>query len=527
MSTDREVPDVCIIGAGLVGGIIAYELGKRGVKVIVLEAGPRHDPKTKYRYMERYLNGENPWASNNPERDIYTTAGEISYPLNKYRVKAVGGSTLHWGATTLRMHETDFLMKSLYGLAEDWPINYEELEPYYGKAEVALGVAGIEDNPFASYRSTDYPLPPFPFSYANQVIKKGCNKVGIKIHHVAYARNSIPYQDRPSCQAFSTCTPVCPIEAQYNAQVHIRLAEKTGNVKVVSNASVVRINLDSSGRVSSVTYAKSDKSEHEQRARVFVIAAHAVESARLLLLSKSSRFPNGLANNSGIVGKNFMERPYVGGFGKLKKNLFPYRIGFHTAESQQFCVSDRRDEMGAFKLEFEGSGPKPYELALKSGNWGVELKKEILGSFGCYAGIAVMVEQLPDERNSITLDPKVKDYFGNPVPRITYSVTDYEKGTIRNAVKKMEYIFDALDATEVTGLDSDKFEFPGHHMGTCRMGNNPESSVVNHNLRVHDVDNLFIVGSSVFVTGGPVNPSLTIAALAIRAAEYISQGGNN
>jgi choline dehydrogenase-like flavoprotein len=529
MSENRDIPDVCIIGAGLSGGIMAYELASRGVKVVILEAGPRYDPNTRFSSMEKYvLNGKYPWLSDNPERDVYTNAGEIDYPLNTSRLKAVGGSTLHWGGGAIRRHNTDFKMKSLYSLADDWPISYEEIEPYYGKAEIALGVAGIADNPFASYRSTDFPLPPFPFNYGDRVMKKGCDKVGIVMHHASWARNSIPYQNRPACQAFATCgIHICPIVAQYTSEGHIRLAEKTGNAEIIPNANVLRINTDKYRRVISVTYAKPDKTEYEQRARVFVLAAHAVESSRLLLLSKSGQFPDGLANSSGMVGKNFMENIYVWVEAKLKERIFPYRIGFHTAESHQFCAPKKRDEMAAFKIEFENNvGPKPLDIASDTGNWGTALEKEVRESFGWFVAINAELEQLPDEKNSITLDPLVKDYFGNPAPRITYSISNYEKEGAKRAVDIIEKIFDALEVAEIIhgGTEAKKdFSFGWHHMGTCRMGTNPERSVVDPNLRTHDVDNLFIVGSSVFVTGGPVQPSLTIAALAIRAAEYISK----
>jgi choline dehydrogenase-like flavoprotein len=340
----KEIPDVCIIGAGLVGGITAYELAKRWVKVVVLEAGPRYG-REKFAQMEKALKRENPWASNYPERDVYTNAGEIIYSLNANRVKAVGGSTLHWAAHAERWHETDFKMKSFYGMGDDWPINYEELEPYYGKAEIALGVAGIADNPFASHRSTDFPLPSFPFSYGDELIKKACDKLNITVHHAPCARNSVPYQDRPACLTFGTCK-TCPIGAKYTAEAHIRLAEATGNVQVFSNTPVVRINVDAAGKIRSVTFVEIEgKIEHEQKAQVFVLAAHAVESARLLLLSQSGSFPMGLANGSGLVGKNFMEHPEVGVVGRLKQKVFPFRVGFSTAESNQFRQS-RGEEAG-------------------------------------------------------------------------------------------------------------------------------------------------------------------------------------
>lgn len=524
-----EIPDVCIIGAGLAGGLIAYELASKGLKVVVLEAGPRHDLSNRFSDMEDLLrHDKKPWASNNPRRDVYTNAGPVEYPLRSARVKAVGGTTLHWGGLAPRLYETDFRMRSLYGLAVDWPITYDEIEPYYGKAEVALGVAGIADNPFASYRSSDYPLPPFPFSYADQVLKKGWNKTGIAVHSIPWARNSVPYQHRPACQAFSTCGShrICPIVAQYTSEGHIGLAEKTGRVRLIPDANVSRINEDGS-RVTSVIYATPDKTEHEQGARCFVLAAHAIESARLLLLSKSGRFPDGLANSSGQVGKNFMEHLSVWVEGRLKESVYPYRIGFGTAESHQFCVSKKRGETGAFKIGSKNNaGPRPADIVANSGNWGVELEEEIKELFGRNAVIVASLEQLPVESNSITLDPTVKDCFGNPAPRITYSIGNYERRTAKEAVATIEKVLDALDVSEMmhSGRQAaDDFVFNCHHLGTCRMGGDPETSVVDPNLRAHDVTNLFIVGSGAFPTGGSVQPSLTIAALAIRCADYITK----
>jgi glucose dehydrogenase len=532
MPPPKDLADVCIIGGGLAGALMAYEMASREVKVAVLEAGPRHDVKAKFSYMQdRLTKDTNPWASNLPERDVFTNAGAVAYPLGAARVKAVGGSTLHWGGLALRLHETDFKMKSLHGLADDWPVDYQQLEPYYGKAEAALGVSGIADNPFASYRSRKFPLPHFPFNHDDRVFKKACDRLGVFMHHVPWARNSIPYQSAPACQAFSTCGSygICPISAQYTAERHVQLAEKTGNAQIIPNANVLRINVNQSRRVQSVTYATPDKEQHEYRARVFVVAAHAIESARLLLLSQSSQFPHGLANRSGMVGKNFMEHLYVSVGAKLKEKVSPYRIGFHTAESHQFLGGKKRAEIGSIKVEFEIIGPTPRDIARRSGSWGADLAEEMRESFGRHVRISLEVEQLPDEKNSISLDPKVKDCFGNPAPRITYSIGDYEKATAKKAVDIGENIFGALDAAEITqgGRESlAQIGFGYHHMGTCRMGHDPEKSVVNSNLRTHDVDNLFIVGSSVFVTAGAVQPSLTIAALAIRAAEHLRKEFN-
>ena len=523
-----EIPDVCIVGAGLVGGLMAYELARRGLKVVVLEAGPRHSLQERVAYMEDIVSGRIPrpaWRSNLPARDVYSNAGEVEYPVNVLRTKGVGGSTLSWGGEALRFVESDLRMKTLYGIAEDWPITYDEIEPYYGKAEEALGVAGTAGNPFASRRSSGFPLPPFPFSWGDRFFQEACNKIGITVHQAPWARNTVPYRNRPACVMFATCGTfrICPIAAQYTSEGHVELAEATGNAKVIADANVVRLRTDREKRVASAVYMSLDKKEAEQKARLFVLAAQSVETARLLLLSESSQFPHGLANGSGLVGKNFMERPAIAVYGIFKGKLFPYRIGFHTAESHQFCDPKNRHELGGMKLGFVNyTGPTPSGIAAESGNWGEALAEEVRESFGHHAAVVVGIEQLPDPRNTVSLDPQLRDYFGDPAPRMTYSIGAYEKATLDKARRISQRILDAAGAEEAK--DAEVQGFAGHAMGTCRMGNDPDASVVDRDLRAHEVRNLFIVGGSVFVTGSSLQPALTMAALAIRAAEHIARG---
>lgn len=522
----RQSPDVCIIGAGLVGGLMGYELARRGLKVVILEAGPRHKLQERLGYMNDIVRGRvagPAYGSNLPARDVYSNAGEVEYPLNWLRAKGVGGSTLHWGGQIWRFLESDFRLKSVYGIADDWPIGYDELEPYYVKAERALGVAGSVDNPFMSRRSADYPMPAFPFSPADRIFQQGCQKLGILVHTIPWARNSVPYQNRPACAAYATCGTfrICPIAAQYTAETHLDLAERTGNATVVANANVVRLVTDSRKRVRSAIYMNPEKEESEQKARLFVLAAHSVETARLLLLSESSQFPHGLANGSGMVGKNFMERPAVAVSGILEQSVFPHRIGFPTAASLQFCDPKNRHEVGGIKMAFHTMGaPMPYSLARASGNWGQALADEVRQQFGHEVIAEAAIEQLPDPENTVTLDPHLRDYFGDPAPRITYSFGAYEKTTLDVGVKLSREILKAVGAERAENDES--HGFAGHPMGTCRMGDDPEKSVVDRNLRAHEVTNLYVVGSSVFVTGGSLQPSLTIAALAIRAAEHIA-----
>ena len=306
MMADTVDYDVCIIGAGVAGALVAYRLGQAGVQVVILAAGPRHPVNERFLYMQRFLASDNPWKSDNLQRDIYTNGGDVEYPLNQYRVKAVGGSTLHWGGMTPRFHESDFEMRSRYGIAEDWPITYHELESYYYQAETELGVSGEDDNPFGPWRSGPYPLPGFPVSYHENKLRQACKTLGIQFHTAPQARTSVSYRGRPACQTFSTCK-VCPIRAKYSADVHVELAEATGNVTVIPLANVVRLEVDQQRRIKQAVYATPNRVEHQCRARVFILAAHAIESARLLLLSKSTGFPDGLANVSGMVGKYFME----------------------------------------------------------------------------------------------------------------------------------------------------------------------------------------------------------------------------
>jgi choline dehydrogenase-like flavoprotein len=523
----KEIADVCIVGAGLVGGLMAYELARRGLKVVVLEAGPRYDLQERMAYMQDIVSGNVdgfPFTSNLPERDIYSNAGEVEYPVNHLRVKAVGGSTLHWGGQALRFIESDFRLKTLYGIADDWPITYDEIEPFYAKAERALGVAGAADSPFASWRSSDFPLPAFPFSAGDRVFQDACQKLGIVVHSVPWARNSVPYQNRPACASFATCGTyrICPIAAQYTSEGHLDLAVKSGNARIVANANVVRLRVGDGKRVAGAVYMTPDKKENEQKARLFVLAAHTVETARLLLLSESSQFPHGLANGSGMVGRNFMERPSIAVYGTHKQKVFPYRIGFPTAETLQFSNPKNRHERAATKLEFHNFlGPKPYGIAASSGNWGEALAEEVRHSFGHQISVEASVEQLPDLGNTVTLDPELRDYFGDPVPRMTYSFGAYEKTALKEAIKLGREI---LTAAGVEKIETDVARgFAGHPMGTCRMGDNPDTSVVDRNLQAHEVPNLYVVGGSVFTTGSSLQPSLTIATLAIRAAEHIAR----
>jgi choline dehydrogenase-like flavoprotein len=289
---------------------------------------------------------------------------------------------------------------------------------------------------------------------------------------------------------------------------------------VLTEATVVRLEVDGSRQVTAAVYARPDRAEERVTARVFILAAGAVETARLLLLSRSRQFPGGLANQSRLVGRFFMSHPSIDVIGRASKRVDPYRIGFSTAMSRQFAAPRDRATRGAFFLEFLNSaGPKPDELAVASGKWGEALREHVREEFGRWLGIRIYCEQLPDRANAVSLSPRVLDYFGNPAPHIQCSVGSYERKVLEEAKSVARRIFAAMGVTEIRVTP---LTFAAHQIGTHRMGADPNTSVVDPNLRPHDIPNLYLVGSGCFVTASASPPTLTIAALAIRAAEHIA-----
>jgi choline dehydrogenase-like flavoprotein len=518
LTTETEV---VIVGAGAAGGIMALELARHGIDVVVLEAGPRHDFARRGEYVTRYLRHQNPWRSPLPDLDKHTTGGTTPYLLEWRRARGVGGSTLHWEGYAFRLHASDFRLRSLHGVGADWPLSYDDLEPYYGPAEAALGVAGVADDPWASPRSTPFPLPAFPYSYSDGLFARACASLGITLHHLSQARNSRAYGGRPACAACSTCH-VCPTGAKASVDLtHLAQAEASGRARVVTDASVLRLEEDSAGRVTAAVYAHADRVERRLTARVFVGAAGAVENARLLLRSASSRCPGGLANRSGLVGKGFMSHPSLDVTGRMADKVHPYRIGFSTAMCRQFAVEGDRRARAGFFLEFLNSaGPTPERLALASGLTGEALRRHVRDEFGRRLGIRVYCEQLPDPGNAVSLNPRVRDHLGSPVPHITFNVGRYERRGLEEATGICRNILGALGATDV---QVDRLGYASHQLGTHRMGTDPATSVVDADLRAHDLPNLYLVGAGAFVTAGSSPPTLTIAALAIRAAERVAR----
>jgi choline dehydrogenase-like flavoprotein len=512
---------VAIVGSGIAAATMSYVLTQQGYDVTLFEKGPEYPYPHSLQFRERILYRYENEAYTLP-RDLkaVSLSGEYQDDVNAERVMVVGGSATHWNAITLRMRPQDFKTRRLYGYGNDWPLTYDMLEPYYARAEALLGVSGTDaDNPFAPPRSHPYPLPPFGLSYDDRILAEKLRQHGLILHTTPQARTRAPYDGRPACENFGTCY-VCPIGARYSPTHHLLRAQATGLCAVHTNVSVRRILLDKSGRASALVYQPNAATqEQEQAAKVIILAAGAIESARLLLLSRDEGHPAGLGNQGGHVGQHLTFHHLWQGTIAYKERLYPGRVGPMTGQSQQFCDPPSRGTHGGIKIEFASHLEEglPHIQADMTGAEIVEVLEPMLHR----RDLLLHAESIPSPKKFVTL-ADARDRFGDPFAHIHYESADFDYDT---------YNFGhALFGRFVTATDGDIIEFGGpqafssgaHHMGTCRMGQNAQDSVVNAFGQVHGIPNLFAVGASTFVgSSGAVNPTLTLVALALRTADYL------
>lgn len=520
----RPAVDVVIVGCGAGGGVIAKELGEAGLSVVVLEAGKRFTPARDYTtdQPDFELHAPNSFDPDDARRDLYTSGGANGFFYN--RAKGVGGSTLHYLGVSLRLHESDFRVHREEGVGADWPISYGDLEPYYTLVEQELGVSGPhrdDANPFDPPRSRPFPTEAHEFNRAGRTIKRGAEKLGL---HMVREPLAIPTKDwngRPACVEAGTCGFGCRIGAKSSIDVtYVPKAEATGRVEIRPQCMAREITLDPEGNARGVVYFDSRGHEQEIRARAIVMAGNAVETPRLLLLSKSRAFPGGLANSSGLVGKYFMEHLNLNAYGVFVDRQDPWRGVPTGGMIQDYYATDTRNGFVRGWTILVSSGSQwPLAVARRIGGWGLEHKARVKELFGHVVGVATVGEQLPDVRNQILLDPFVKDSFGLPVPRFVIEPRDNDRAMIKTISTRSRELLQMAGATEVW-----EQYHPGtsaHYIGGCRMGADPRTSVVDPWCRTHDVPNLFVGDGSVWVTSGAVNPALTISALAARTAEGI------
>jgi choline dehydrogenase-like flavoprotein len=524
--------DVVIVGAGVAGLLVAWKLAQANVDVLVLESGPRVDRAEavqNYRSAVAKTPGspypQVPWAPRPSVialEDYYVQVGPQLFKSNYER--RVGGTTWHWLGTTLRHLPNDFQLRTLYGVAEDWPITYEDVQSWYAEAERALGVAGDSGVDLGSPRTEPFPLPPMPMTYLDKYLSTAVEPLGLTVSLTPQARNSIFYDGRPPCCGNATCVPICPIAAKYDGSVHARKAEELG-ARIMENAVVHFVEVDSEGRVSSVYFKRPDGSVERATGRLFVIAAHAIETPKILLMSRTDALPNGVANSSDAVGRYLMDHPVQLSWALAPDPVFPYRSPLENAGIEDFRDGAFRSEHSAFRMAvgedgWSFPGTPPGVLAgnlLDQGLRGEALKQELNEQAVRQFRFANLIEQMPLPENRVTPAWDQVDDIGIPRPQIDYRLGEFAERGMAEARRVSDQVFDAIGA--LFRSHSEDFSGAGHVVGTYRMGDDPNTSVVDREQRSHDHPNLFLLGSGVFPTEGTANPTLTLCALALWAAQ--------
>jgi choline dehydrogenase-like flavoprotein len=615
-------PDVVIVGSGIAGALIAKVLATGGRKVLILEAGEALPPDING-YMDRFLKAkakvpESPYPPElfNAKDDLTDPAtvnagrptvlslgakgrfGDFSDPKQSYLVqngplafastyeRINGGTSRHWLGTSLRFVPADFEMKSRYGRFVDWPIKYADLEKWYGDAEKEIGIsADVGDQGYLGITfgpGYSYPMPKIPLSKVDMSVEAampnlkidgvGLDDLDWAVSSTPAARNSQPYQNRRVCAGNTNCIPICPIQAKYDPSVTLADAVRTGRVDVMYKTVASQVLLDKDGRVSGIDYIRYDKENGPatERGRVtgkiYILAGNAIETPRLLLMSKNERTPAGVANRKdgkGSVGKYLMDHPLYLAWALAPKPLWGYRGPLSTAGIEICRDGKFRSDRGAFRIEIGNEG---WNFAIgdpdtttvdfvnginfsqtnqeKKALFGADLVTAINDKLSRQFRLGFLVEQSPDDTNTVTLARGITDHLGLERPQINYNLSEYTKRGLAAARTTATAIFNKMGAKEFTtppdqinADDPSSFQWPpseatrikyfgaGHIVGTYRMGTNANYSVVNDMQRSWDHDNLYLVGSGTIPTVATANPTLTIAALCLRTADHILKDG--
>jgi len=531
-----EEVDFAIVGSGAAGGVLAKELSTDGFKVVVLEQGP-WIPPTEFSHDEIKTFWEHQ-LTNDPQLQPQTFRKTPQEKAQLHRGviygRIVGGGSVHFTANFWRFHEIDFVERSRRGEIPgtgfaDWPLTYAEMEPYYSKVEWEVGVSGLAgSSPFDPPRSKPYPVPPMPVKSSGVIFERAARKLGWHPFPAPLAILSQPYRDRPGCIHCGRCMGFgCEVGAKSSSLASvIPVAQRTGRCEIRTQSYVYRVETNSQGRATGVAYSDAHHQAQFQKARAVILSANGAETARLLLLSSSSRFPQGLANSSGLVGKYLMINGYHQVYATFDEPLNDYKSVAVSRVLQDFYELDP-------KLGFYGGGgldarfgmtPMSFALgAMPSGapSWG-KAYKDWLESYSRTMIVASHAASLPVETNSITLDADLKDAWGLPALCMTYKDHPDDLSTIRYLRDRALELMEAAKARKVWTEPVEEQSAAVHLLGTCRMGNDPKTSVVNAHHRTHDVPNLFLCDGSSFVTSGRGQPTMTIQALAFRAADHIA-----
>jgi choline dehydrogenase-like flavoprotein len=514
MATYEQTDDsvVVIVGSGAGGGTLANELCQKGIKVVLLEAGKHHT-------IADFQNDE--WNSfiQLAWLDKRTTSGSWrvakDFPnLPAWICKTVGGTTTHWAGASLRIQDHEFRVRSEYGeLAGanllDWPVTLQELEPYYAKAEDKMGVTRTNG------------IPGLPGNNTFKVMYNGAKRIGYnEVHTGRMAINSQPRDGRPSCLQLGFCFQGCKSGAKWSTlYTEIPKAEETGMLELRPESMALQIEHDDSGKVTGVLYADAEGNQHVQKARAVCVACNSIESPRLLLNSASSLFPDGLANGSGQVGRNYMRHTTGSVYA-----IFDEPVRMYRGTTMAGIIADEakpdtsRGFVGGYELETLSLGLPFMAAFLEPGAWGPEFSSA-MEDYDHMAGMWIVGEDMPQETNRVTLHPVEVDQWGLPVPNVHFDDHVNDLAMRNHAYKQGRAVYDAVGAKRV-------FETPPypstHNLGTNRMSERAQDGVVNKWGQSHEVANLFVSDGSQFTTGAAENPTLTIVTLAIRQADYIA-----
>ncbi len=603
--------DIVIVGAGVAGAMIAKRAGLAGKKVLILESGAGL-PTNNNDFMSRYYTApakvpESPYTPDifgspasgkfladptllNAPRPTVLSLGAQNWqdPTQSYLIqrgplafassyeRIAGGTMRHWLGTSLRFVPNDFRVQSVYKQLVDWPVGYSDVEPWYQQAEAEIGVsAAVADQGYLGITfptGYNYPMNPIPPSLVDAAISQGVDGMSfdgttLAVTSTPAGRNSQPYQNRRVCAGNTNCIPICPIQAKYDPSVTLAAALDTGNVTIMTQTVASDIIVDSNGLISQINYIQYAQpggpptGTGSVTGKVFVVAAHAIETPKLLLMSKNQgRTPSGVANSSLLVGKNLMDHPLYLSWALMPKPVFGFRGPLSTSGIESLRDGAFRSQRAAFRIEIGNEGwnfpiNDPYTTTVDFINginqsglnpngpgrpqalFGPALVAALNSSLTRQFRLGCLVEQSPDTTNSVTLAAET-DHLGLPRPQITYNLSDYTKAGMIAAVQASDAIYAQLNAQQFTTQPDSgdpctfevtingkqrliKYFGSGHVVGTYCMGTSGGNSVVNSEQRSWDHSNLFLVGSGVFPTVATGNPTLTIAALALWAANTI------
>ena len=529
----EEIVDVLIVGAGASGAAFAWSLAETRMNILCLEQGgwmnPAEYPTTG---MDWEARGQSDFAlsPNVRKRPEDYPVNDAESPISVSMFNAVGGSTILYAAHFPRLRPSDFRVRTLDGVADDWPLDYATLEPYYALNDRMVGVAGLAGDP--AYPPKEPPLPPVPLGRLGETVARGFERLGWHWWPSDSAIATREYAGRAPCVNLGPCITGCAQGAKASTDVtYWPLAERAG-VRLRTHCRVREVTVDAHGRADGVIYYDEKGVERRQRAEVVVLACNGIGTPRLLLNSTSRSFPDGLANRSGLVGRNLMFHPYAMVNGVFDERLEGYQGPTGCGlMSQEFYETDRaRGFVRGYSFELlRGFGPAQMSLfGLSTGQlpWGVGHHEAFDALFDRTAGLLAICEDLPDPGNRVTLDPDLADANGIPAPKIRYRLSENSQRMLEHGTAR------AREALEAAGAKRSFGEAPlrvagWHLMGTARMGSDPERSVVNEWGRSHDVRNLFIVDGSLFVTAGAVNPTSTIQALALYVADRFKKNLSN